>query len=84
MENGNGNEIEYKTSIAVLKVKLETLDKSVNEIKQMLANHVDWEEKKYDDMQKDFAGKWVEKVVTGVIVVIATALIAIISKHGVI
>jgi nucleoside diphosphate kinase len=73
-------EVECKTSIAVIETKIEAMSVDIIELKDMLSEHVTWEEHKYKDMEKSFAGKWVEKIVIGVVLVAMTAIITLISR----
>lgn len=47
--------------LAVIETEVKGLKVDVAEIKQMLKEHTEWEATKYDDLNKKFAGKWVER-----------------------
>lgn len=67
------NEISHiKSDVAEMK---EDTKVSINEIKDMLKEHVEWEAGKYDSLQNSFAAKWVEKVILGISVTVAGAII---------
>jgi len=54
--------------MARVETNIENIKEQVGEIKQMLTDHVNWENDKYDEMDKKFAPKWIEKFVIALIV----------------
>jgi len=70
--------VREKEEFAVMKNEISHIKSDVNEIKGMLKNHIEWEDKKYDDLKDDFASKWVEKVSIGLIIASASALITLV------
>ena len=62
-----------------MKNEISHIKDDVKDIKDMLAEHVTWETKKYDEIKDDFAAKWVEKAIIAVATsVVASVIIAII------
>ena len=58
-----------------MKNEIAHIKTDVEEIKQMLKNHIEWEDKKYARFRQEFASKWVEKVSIGLIIASLSALI---------
>lgn len=54
--------------MARVETNIENIKEQIGEIKQMLIEHVSWENDKYDEMDKKFAPKWIEKFVIALIV----------------
>jgi hypothetical protein len=67
--------------LAVIETKLETIQSDVSEIKASIKEHIIWEDTKYEEMKKQFAAKWSERAVTGLIATIVTAVIYAILKN---
>ena len=77
--------------MARLEEKVDNIGSSVNELKDDLRDHVEWEGAKYQDLNnrfdkldKRFANKWVEKIVIAIGIAIAggfiSMMMALISK----
>jgi hypothetical protein len=67
------NEISHiKKDVAELKVATE---QNFQEIKQILENHIKWESGKYESLEQHYAGKWVERVIIGIIGAAGTAIV---------
>lgn len=54
--------------MARVETNIENIKEQITEIKNMLIDHVDWESDKYEEMDKKFAPKWIEKFVIALIV----------------
>ena len=54
--------------MAKVETNIENIKEKVDEIKVMLTEHVNWEANKYEEMDKKFAPKWIEKFVIALIV----------------
>ena len=67
--------------MARVETNIENIKEDIIEIKNLLTEHVLWENEKYDEMDKKFSAKWVEKVVIGLIVGGALAGIGILLNH---
>ena len=67
--------------MARVETNIENIKEDIIEIKNMLSDHVIWESEKYDEMDKKFSAKWVEKVVIGLIVGGALAGIGVLLNH---
>ncbi len=63
--------------LAKVETNIENIKEDVTEIKDMLNTHVLWEEKKYSEMERRYASKWVEKVLIGVILLAVGAVISL-------
>ncbi len=61
--------------LAIIETKLETLNSDISEIKAMLKDHTEWESKKYEELKRDTAGKWVETVTIGIIIAVTSAVV---------
>ena len=67
--------------MARVETNIENIKEDIIEIKNLLTEHVVWENEKYDEMDKKFSAKWVEKVVIGLIVGGALAGIGVLLNH---
>jgi hypothetical protein len=54
--------------MARVETNIENIKEQIGEIKEMLTDHVNWESDKYEEMDKKFAPKWIEKFVIALIV----------------
>lgn len=58
----------------------------IKEIKMLLKEHIDWEADKYDNLKDEFAAKWTEKIIYGmvglILIAFITALIRMVFKGG--
>ena len=63
-----------KERLAVVETKITNIHEDVKEIKAALAEHVKWEEEKYNSFEKRFANKWVEKAFIAILLIIITAV----------
>ncbi len=50
-----------------IETKMEVMHDSITEIKEMLKEHVDWEAKKYEELDSKYASKLTEKIVYGLV-----------------
>jgi hypothetical protein len=67
------NEISHiKKDVAELKTATEN---NFQEIKNILESHIKWESGKYESLQEHYAGKWVERVIIGIIGAAGTAIV---------
>lgn len=66
-----------KEDIIELKTELKHLTHGIDDIKKTLQEHVKWEDGKYSEMNKSFAGKWVEKLTISAVITALGAIIAI-------
>ena len=57
--------------LVAIETKLEDINYSIEEIKTSLKDHMEWEDKKYNDLKSDFAAKWAEKAVWFLIAALA-------------
>lgn len=76
-----------KTTNGERLMKLETQQThiigEIKDIKEMLKDHIEREEKHLEEMTSRFAAKWVEKIAWGLITIILTAfLYALIAVVG--
>jgi hypothetical protein len=65
--------------VAKMEQQVENIEKAVNRIEEAMVRHVGWEADKYDEMDKKFSGKWVEKVVIGVILVLIGSIFTVLN-----
>lgn len=60
----------------------------IKEIKVLLKEHIDWEAEKYDNLKDEFAAKWTEKIIYGMIafilIAVMTAIMKMVFKGGLI
>ena len=67
------NEITHiKKDVSELKAATES---NFQEIKAMLEAHIKWESGKYESLEQHYAGKWVERVIIGIIGAAGTAIV---------
>jgi predicted nucleic acid-binding Zn-ribbon protein len=67
------NEITHiKKDVQELKIATEN---NFQEIKSLLETHIKWESGKYESLQEHYAGKWVEKVIMGIIGAAGAAIV---------
>ncbi len=66
--------------LSKMEEKLDNLTDSVKDVHSDLKAHVQWESKKYDDLNTKFSGKWVERAVLFFFGIIATGIIGAILK----
>jgi hypothetical protein len=71
----NGRAKTTGERLVMIETKMDVIQQDVSEIKQSIKQHMEWEEKKYNDLKDVYAGKWTEKVTYGLIsAIIAIAL----------
>jgi preprotein translocase subunit SecF len=46
------------------------MSNNIQDIKDTLKSHIEWEDKKYDSIKKEFAAKWVERGFYAVILIL--------------
>lgn len=56
--------------LVAIETKLEEMSSSINEIKDTLKSHIEWEDRKYESIKKEFAAKWVERGFYAVILIL--------------
>lgn len=67
------NEIKHiKNDVTKLRVSTES---NFQEIKGLIENHIKCNENKYEKLKDHFAGKWVERIIIGMIAAAGTALV---------
>jgi len=74
------DKINNEKRLATMEQKIDNLIESVDKIDSKLDKHVEWESRKYDDLNTKFSGKWVEKTLLIIIGVAATGIIGAIFK----
>ena len=74
------NEVELAKTIGVIETDISNMKGNISEIKEMLKIHVEKQDHEIEEMKSTFAGKWVEKIVYGVVAVVITSLLAVITK----
>ena len=76
--------MKLETNLSNLKEDIDEIKTAVNdksglkELRDMLKEHVDWEYAKYDEMDRKFANKWVEKLIIAIILGGAVAVVGLI------
>lgn len=63
--------------MAKMEQQVENIDKGVERIEDALKEHIKWEDHKYEEMDKRFSGKWVEKVLVGVLILLLGGILVI-------
>jgi len=58
-------ELTTKERLIIVEGNMIHIKETTERIEKALLEHVSWEEKKYEDMDKKFSGKYLEKVVSG-------------------
>jgi hypothetical protein len=67
------NEVKHiKKDVTELK---ESTESNFQEIKGLLEEHIRWESGKYDALNQHYAGKWVEKIIMGIIGAVGAAAV---------
>jgi hypothetical protein len=68
-------QINLAGEFAVMKNEINHIKTDITEIKSLLKEHIEWEDRKYSELKNDFASKWVEKVSIGLIIASVSALV---------
>lgn len=64
-----------KIEVAVINEKLDSQGKKIDEVLDMLKQHIVDEENRYSDIMDRKADKWVQQFVTGLIVTVCLAVV---------
>ena len=65
--------------MARVETNIDNIKEDVSEIKEMLTDHVHRETKRFDDMDKKFAAKWVQPAFVSLLIGIVITVISLIK-----
>ncbi len=69
--------METSERLASVETNIENIKEDVKEIKDLLNDQMKWQEKRFKELDRKYANKWVEKILIPVIVLSLATLISL-------
>ena len=69
--------METSERLASVETNIENIKEDVKEIKDLLNDQMKWQEKRFKELDRKYANKWVEKILIPVIVLALATLISL-------
>ncbi len=69
--------METSERLASVETNIENIKEDVKDIKDLLNDQMKWQEKRFKELDRKYANKWVEKILIPVIVLALATLISL-------